>query len=248
MKQFLYVHIPKTAGTSVSSSGILSGFGSRGHSLARQINDIDEYFSFCFIRNPYSRFLSGYNYYRYVYRRTSRGRHNAKEARQVRNPADQAGSLIEGCSNFKEYCVKYAEKIDSHDLPPVSDKIIKSEQSIKNINGKQFAIAYGRIVDQVRLQMVSQYDYITSDAGVVLVDFIGKFENINEDFKSLQEKNKTNNLKTLPFKNNTRGSGLHESLDEPWEASYDQESADIVYDIFKKDFEYFGYSKNSYCV
>jgi len=65
-KGFIFIHIPKNAGTSVSNAlGILKS----KHQFAKQYKDLlgwrySFYFTFCFVRNPWDRFLSLYNYAR----------------------------------------------------------------------------------------------------------------------------------------------------------------------------------------
>ena len=68
-KNVIFVHIPKAAGTSIHKSlfGRLSGFG---HSPAHQyikiygVFDFYSSFRFAFVRNPFDRALSTYNYLR----------------------------------------------------------------------------------------------------------------------------------------------------------------------------------------
>ena len=71
-KPFLYIHIPKTAGVMISKQGIVNKkhwsnhSSSKGvdHSLARDIKNINKFFTFCFLRNPYDKMLSSYNFHK----------------------------------------------------------------------------------------------------------------------------------------------------------------------------------------
>jgi hypothetical protein len=65
-----------------------------------------------------------------------------------------------------------------------------------------------------------------------LVDYVGKFENISEDFGRLQKKY---NFKELKY--------LNKSKDVNWEEFYTEELKEKVYLKYKKDFEIFGYKK-----
>jgi len=62
----IFIHIPKTAGTSVNKA--LFGNRGGGHKSARYYKQIfgvstyKRYFKFTFVRNPYSRLLSAYNF------------------------------------------------------------------------------------------------------------------------------------------------------------------------------------------
>ncbi len=76
-----------------------------------------------------------------------------------------------------------------------------------------------------------QYDWIHDRAGHQLVDYVGKLETLNEDFKEIQEKY---NLKELPHFNRT-------SPKKNWMDFYTLETARLVHKKYRKDFEAFGY-------
>ncbi|MDB4396035.1 sulfotransferase family protein [bacterium] len=57
-KKFAFVHIPKCAGNSVKKVLNLTG---QNHGTIRQ-NYIPSYFNFTFVRNPWDRFISSYEY------------------------------------------------------------------------------------------------------------------------------------------------------------------------------------------
>lgn len=64
-KKLIFIHVPKSAGTSIGES--LFGSGETGHFewfYYKQEDPaaFDEYFKFAFVRDPVSRFLSAYNY------------------------------------------------------------------------------------------------------------------------------------------------------------------------------------------
>lgn len=78
-----------------------------------------------------------------------------------------------------------------------------------------------------------QYDIIYDKNGKKLVDHIGQYENLAEDFKQIQEKY---GLKELPYYNNSGGGKKRD-----WKSYYTLETAELVYKKYKKDFECFGY-------
>ena len=57
----LFIHIPKTAGTSICKA---FGVFTRGHASIKKFpaNIRHHYFKFCFVRNPYDRLVSSYFY------------------------------------------------------------------------------------------------------------------------------------------------------------------------------------------
>src|SRR6056297_1571221 len=62
--QCIFLHVPKAAGTSLRKSI----YGSKSYHIPavryKSVDEIkfDEYFKFCFVRNPYDRLLSAYEY------------------------------------------------------------------------------------------------------------------------------------------------------------------------------------------
>lgn len=66
----------------------------------------------------------------------------------------------------------------------------------------------------------------------IVPNFIGKFENLQKDWRVLQEKF---SLSDLSHKNATRK--------DDWRDYYDVKTAKLVYKIYKKDFETFGYEE-----
>lgn len=85
----------------------------------------------------------------------------------------------------------------------------------------------------------TSFDFVTDLDGKVLVDYIGYFDNIEEEFKKVQLMNGVvDNFKQLPR--------LNVSKHDFWKNYYDDDMAEIVYHYFKKDFDFFDFQKNSY--
>jgi chondroitin 4-sulfotransferase 11 len=78
----------------------------------------------------------------------------------------------------------------------------------------------------------NQLDYVTDEHGNLLVDFIGRLENFDEDLKEVFRRMGFE-LETVPHKN--RSSHRHYST------FYTPETEMIVRERFKRDIEYFGY-------
>lgn len=104
------------------------------------------------------------------------------------------------------------------------------------------------------------YNYIYSKNGEKLVDFVGKLENLSQDFKTVAQvlgldgfqPGHKNGSKTISYKSQLiRGSRIVKKY--PWailglfrkksaEKRFDEKMKAIVLDIYEKDFQYFDYS------
>lgn len=76
-----------------------------------------------------------------------------------------------------------------------------------------------------------QYDLLYDKAGHPFVDYYGKYENLQEEFSTIQKKY---NLKELPHYNKTIDN-------KNWMDYYDLEIAELVNKKYRKDIEFFGY-------
>jgi len=134
-----------------------------------------EYFKFCFVRNPYDRAVSGWNY------------------------------LME------------VQKLNID-----FDKYLK----MKNIVSEN---EYWHV-------FLSQYQTILDENGNIFVDYIGKFENIENDFQIILQKIGFNKIKHTPTFYNRR-------KNDNYKKYYTQEALDIINTIYENDFIYFNYIK-----
>jgi hypothetical protein len=206
----VFVHIPKTAGTSIeqvlypplsrkrvvisgmSDTNLFAGWNEEHkiwmqHATMQQINDlyekdVSEYFKFSFVRNPYERAISDWKFLR-------RKSHKKWRSKTFLKYLNREGYFKRILSNRKDK----STRID-HTYP--------------------------------------QYDFIYDDNGKCLVDFIGKTENLQEDFNIICDKLGIPRQK-LPHEKK----GKHKHYTE----YYDDESREIVAEKYAKDIEYFGY-------
>ncbi len=79
----------------------------------------------------------------------------------------------------------------------------------------------------------NQLDWFLDENGKVIVDFIGKFENLEDDYEIVMKK--LGISKKLPHANNGNNSKLH------YTEYYSSKTKDIIAKKFKVDIEYFGY-------
>ena len=181
--KFFFVHIEKNAGTSICSMfkkldkvEYLKDFKFRGTKVYGSVRATDyidyfgdhkwdEYFSFCFVRNPWDRMVSWFSYLQ---------RH--------KNPP----------KNFKKWLKEY------------------------NFKGNEI-----------------QTNYFMTDKNKILVDFVGKFENLKNDFDKVLEKIGLSNDKKLTIENTSKH--------KPYVEYYDDESKNIIKSRCFKEIEMFNY-------
>lgn len=82
------------------------------------------------------------------------------------------------------------------------------------------------------LRLSNSLDWVTGTGGEVLVDFIGRMENIQHDFDVVCDRAGIKR-KTLPH--------VNKSTHKPYWEYYDEVSRDLVAQRFQRDIDYFGY-------
>ena len=191
-KKLLYIHIPKTAGTSMEQRSFLSG-GSNKHFdieyYAKFLDGVmglslDDLFKFTFVRNPYTRFASGV-----------------------------VGHCLPSIGSFPR-ALGIEPPITEPEQKRLFTKWVKDNK--KNLN------------DIVALK--PQYTFVCIGPNLA-VDFVGRFENLKEDWKIICD-----------------GAGVdsylrHElkSRFSSYDSLYSRETREIVAEVYKKDFEMFNY-------
>jgi chondroitin 4-sulfotransferase 11 len=82
------------------------------------------------------------------------------------------------------------------------------------------------------VSFLPQFDWISDDSDCVLVDFVGRFENLAVDFTNVCERI-GRKVPTLPHHNSTKR--------DDYRSYYDDESIEIIAHWYRKDIEYFCY-------
>lgn len=192
----IFIHIPKTAGTSVERAIFKTEHWLVGHRKALDYVRVDEekfhsYFSFAFIRNPFDRMVSAFHYLK-------QGGGNAID----KNFADEH---LKDCFDFRSFIL-----------------------ALKNDTFKEKILAW--------MHFVPQYIYVCDEDKNVLVDFLGKFENLEEDFSKL--------LRILNRKESL--SKANKSKHLSFEKYYDKTAFAVVKELYKDDFELFDYDEKDF--
>ena len=179
---FIFVHINKTAGTSIGNA---IGLPVKHHQTAREIiasigrEKWNTAYKFTLVRNPWDKVVSHYEY------------------RLKRNKTEVASRNI----SFSEWVRKT--------YGPDKDPFYYN-------NPKAFQ---------------PQVEWLKDDEGRVSIDFIGRFETLNEDFNQI--KSIIGLEAELPHLNASKRVG--------YQSYYDDETRQIVADWFREDIELFGY-------
>ena len=144
MKDFVYIHIAKNAGTSLVRS--LCGSQTIGHvtakyEMARDPKKWDEAFTFTFVRNPWDRIVSAYEFAKME---KSYWHNNKSQKKQAHHPDYEMAKS----KSFEEFvCDFYCNR-----------------DMCKHVSFRP------------------QCDFFCDTSGRSLVDFVGRYENLDRDF------------------------------------------------------------------
>lgn len=231
----IFTHIPKTGGKSIKNTLKLKG----SHTplfIYQEEKNFNKYYKFTFVRNPWDRLVSTFIF-------LSKGGYNAHDAISKIILID----TVEG--NFSKFVNKLTniniwQQI--HLIPQYfwvtnlqRDLFTVFEHQADNYNlWKEKYNEYRLNIKTLPHICCAEYFYHayknnkTSNGIKVLPDFVGRFENMDSDWRkicaAIQYK-----YKKLPHLNKT----VHEHYTD----YYDEETRDIVYDIYEKDVDLFGY-------
>lgn len=194
--KFIYIHVPRTAGTSVASAlmnqrvrftffgklppGSLNEFRTRWahHIAAVNLKPLvppwDRYFKFAFVRNPWDRAISAYFYHK--------------------------------------------QKVDRHRASRSLVEIFKKVKSFDDWVHHGFTIH-------------PSAHYVADRDGKLMVDFVGRFENLETDFAEICSK--IGIKANLAHKNG--------SIHGPYQQYYTPETEEIIRKQCTSDIELFGY-------
>ncbi len=181
----VFIHIPKTAGISLINAiyGNVNGGGHRTFNFYKYIygEDIANFFTFSFVRHPYSRLYSAFNYLK------------------------QGG-------------------INSHDKKAFETHLIHFK------NFKDFVLngLNEKLINEI-IHFTPQSNFICDARNSILIDFVGKYENIANDISYIE--NKINFSLSLPHLNKSNLNNV----------KMDDKVKSRIFDIYKRDFKIFNY-------
>lgn len=190
----IFIHIPKSAGTSISQKIFGRTFGHRKLIYYQQANrpKFDVYFKFTFVRNPWSRFHSAFCY--------------LKEKRGNKVDIAWANLYLKEIETFDDFC--------------------------ENMRTNE---KFQKIVMKWR-HFIPQFEFLINDSGNLEdLNFIGRMENIDEDFKILANRfDIDNSLKKINMSSS--------SDDQNYRGKYNDSNEKLVRHLYEKDINLLNYS------
>ena len=144
----------------------------------------------------------------------------------VRNPFERVVSCYEGL--YHNDRKKLGKEVEHLWFDFYLYGYIREDRGFENFVRRIYHIP-DRIKDY---HFLPQYNIVYDKEGKCMVDYVEKLENINEKYPYLQEKY---GLGKLPH--------LNQSDKKPWMDYYTKDTARMVYQMYKKDIEVFGYRK-----
>ena len=196
--KFIFVHIPKNAGTSI---GTMLNIKTRHFPITVYQNELgkvefEKYFSFCFVRHPYERFISLYNY--------------AKMQESYYHSSVNPEKAIYG----KHMDYDLLKDASIHDCA-----ILLKEGKL--IHNPPYPIWF------------PQCTWILDNKQKVLVDYIGKVEDIHLHLRNIKKFIKKE-FETIPYLNQSQGIKNRKDL-------LDEKTKKILAEYYSLDFELFNY-------
>lgn len=195
----IFIHIPKCAGTSMSNIAWNTGSGHKTISEYKSDGvDLDNYFKWCFVRNPWERIASAY----------------------------------EDCPEIFQFAPTFEDFINT--LYSKKQNFPKSEIKFFQYFDIGFPLKYYRI-------HFMPMNLLIKINGELCIDFIGRYENLQEDWVNLQRKININpqNLILSNARKQKVNFGRKTSY---YKDLYNQYLIDLVGELYEEDIKLFNYS------
>ena len=192
----IFVHVPKTAGTSIESVHWNGGSGHQTIFDFKNTQNFLDYYKWCFVRNPWERILSAYE--------------DCPEVWSVAASFEIFINLL--YKNKKNFYLKHLSWSE-------------------NIN-------IGLPKDLYRIHFMPMNLLMKID-GQMCVDFIGRFENLSNDWRVVQEKMGVEKQDLIKINDRASKKGRKNSL---YKDQYSQQLIDLVGELYQEDIKLFGYT------
>ena len=195
-KKIIFIHIPKTAGRTISNR--IFGKNSGHFSIKRYYyfnkKLFNKSFKFTFVRNPWSRLFSAFD--------------SLYECRYERNPFGE----------FVRNNISCYENFDEFLLSMIKNKLDASK-----------VLSWTHFIPQYK--WLSFYTFINNSSPIE-IDFIGKYENLENDYKKL----------CLQLEIDTNNSNIgYRNINKDYRNFYTVKTKKFVEELYQKDIKFFDY-------
>lgn len=208
MKRYkaLFVHVPKTAGGSIKETMAKLG---GGHTPIWKYSKStrNEYFKFAFVRDPHTRFVSASTAIFYLANNKILPTRSKRTTEELKHKITQ----------------------DAETLYRIYKGPIKPKRIFKRL-GK------GYEGWPVSFLMMPMFYFLTDSNNNVLMDFIGRYEHLDRDYRGLCKILGCENTNLLHLRNANK-------FRPPMQEIYSKEALHLVAELYKTDFELFGYDR-----
>jgi chondroitin 4-sulfotransferase 11 len=222
-KKFLFFHIQKTAGSSIArllksqAPDTRPFLGQHDHALWAKkhlASEWDDYYKFAFVRNPWDRLVSWYQMIRQDGRLLPSYKRLPYE--MIRHtgrvfPWSQRFLQRKHYKPFWQYVLRHSANFDEF--------LFNCTDIIDDVDGKRSCV-------------YNQVDYISDENGEIIVDFIGKYENLHHDVSTVLEALR---LESRPLPH------VNKSLHRHYSEYYTEETKNLVAERYSRDIQFFGY-------
>jgi hypothetical protein len=213
----LFIHVPKTAGSSMEQSEFISGGGHQPYWAVSEDVRQKAGFSFGFVRNPYDRFVSIVTEGMYTTMRRN-GELPVKD--------EDRDKLIERTQQLVTYAAATGDQDGPLELGSTTRwrQIGREPDPLPHLEGWAYPIHF-----------VPQHFFLSKPGMTGIgVDMVGRFENLHDDWQQVCDR--VGVKSTMPHLRNVRGDRGHTFHD-----FYTPESKAVVRKLYARDFEVFGY-------
>lgn len=231
-KLVLFIHIPKTGGCSVKELFLDQNYENKfemwhsSHPKLFNIKehiDVNKYFKFCVVRNPYDRFVSHYKHQCSIHRAFKR--YKGKKVK-----FDEIGTFLKEFTILKYNNIQinegYNDEMDINLLTAMPNYKL----FCKYLEYIFFTLNHE---ERNNFILIGQQSNFVCIGNKIAVDYIVKFENLENEIKFIMEK--FNLEGNLQFKNVSVSSNEKYEIPDKYK--------DMLYEFFKDDFINFNYDK-----
>lgn len=191
----------------------------------------DKAFKFTFVRNPYDRLVSLYHFKEYgkkEFPKTFKGFLKRSKKMSFKK------FVFLLYKKWKKRDSALAKRIEFMYKYPLLSRYFNALVTILRIDSLFPLPKVGPYNVRGLSQANPQTDWILDENGKLMVDWVGRFENLNQDHKKVMKKIGIENPPKLSHSRKSRN-------DRNYKKYYDEETKRIVDEIYKKDIEMFGY-------